>query len=134
MTNIPLHRVLERGERGDRVCNVDLSEYGQRDRHGRLECIHVPDRLMPNLQPGLVSESSAADAFDAGRAAERKQEADSELPVARSNPRQGIGWKLLKTGATLGALIVFLSLIDDDQPDALQSPSERPTRVLGSGR
>jgi hypothetical protein len=59
-------RLLDLAERGKRVCNIDLAEYGRFDQRGELEAVKVPDRLMSNLGPGRVSESSAADAFEAG--------------------------------------------------------------------
>jgi hypothetical protein len=61
-----LMRLLDLAERGKRVCNIDLAEYGRFDQRGELKAVKVPDRLMPNLGPGRVSESSAADAFEAG--------------------------------------------------------------------
>lgn len=61
-----LMRLLDLAERGKRVCNIDLAEYGRFDQRGELKAVKVPDRLMPNLGPGGVSESSAADAFEAG--------------------------------------------------------------------
>lgn len=74
MTGEDLFTLTEKAERGETVRNIDLSEYAERNQRGEVEAVQIPDRLMPNLRPGGVSKSTSAEAFDAGRAAQRREQ------------------------------------------------------------
>lgn len=89
-----LMKLLDLAERGKTVRNIDLAEYGRFDQYGDLKAVKVPDRLMPNLGAGAVSESSAADAFQAGRESVPAAQVDgepAEVEIERENPEQGEG-------------------------------------------
>jgi len=100
LTGIPLMEVNEKAERGETVKNIDLSEYAQVDSdYGMLEEVHVPDRLMPNLRAGPVSGSTSADAYEAGRMAERKSRTNpesSEMAETASEAREAGKFQMLK--------------------------------------
>jgi hypothetical protein len=151
MTGTPLFEVMDRAERGDTLNNIDLGEYGRFDRFNELEEIHVPDRLMGNILPGGVSESSSADAFDAGRTAERQArrnavgDASAEAgddgsgdAAADTAPTKGgvLGQALALTGL-LGGIIFVQKLVEGSEPGQRRGGTrEQPPlagRVQGPG-
>lgn len=97
----PYAEVKRKAEQGKSVRNVDLAHCGVRDEYGEVRWVHVPSSLMSGLKTGAVSESSVADAFEAGRAAERESQETgasatvdgepAEVEVERENPEQGEG-------------------------------------------
>jgi hypothetical protein len=79
--DVDLGELHQLAQEGKTVANIDLSEYGIFEHHGDkrvLTKVQVPSRLLSNLGPGGVSETTDADAFRAGKEA-----------VGRVNPSGG---------------------------------------------
>ncbi|MCS3616945.1 hypothetical protein [Salinibacter ruber] len=69
-TGVPVGNLQEKARRGETVWNVDLGEYGVFEHYGDtrvLTKVRMPNSLAANLGPGGVSETSAGDAYMAGR-------------------------------------------------------------------
>jgi len=71
----------EKARRGETVLNVDLAEYGVFEHYGDtrvLTKVRMPNSLAANLGPGGVSETSAGDAYIAGRESMKEGEDERE--------------------------------------------------------
>ena len=69
-TGVSVGDLQEKARRGETVLNVDLAEYGVFEHYGDtrvLTKVRMPNSLAANLGPGGVSETSAGDAYIAGR-------------------------------------------------------------------
>lgn len=69
-TGVSLSELHDKAAQGETVANVDLAEYGVFEHHGDkriLTKVKVPSRLLANLGPGGVSETSDIDAYRAGK-------------------------------------------------------------------
>ncbi|MCS4057937.1 hypothetical protein [Salinibacter ruber] len=81
-TGVSVGDLQEKARRGETVLNVDLAEYGVFEHYGDtrvLTKVRMPNSLAANLGPGGVSETSAGDAYIAGRES-MKPESSGEIP------------------------------------------------------
>jgi hypothetical protein len=80
-TGVPVGDLQEKARRGETVWNVDLGEYGVFAHYGDtrvLTKVRMPNSLAANLGPGGVSETSAGDAYIAGRESMKEGEDERE--------------------------------------------------------
>jgi hypothetical protein len=137
-----LHQLAQEGKT---VSNIDLSEYGIFEHHGDkrvLTKVQVPSRLLSNLGPGGVSETTDADAFRAGKEAvgrvnpsggeqdtadeaetvepevevveQPPAEKESEVPAKRSNPSATVN-QVFGLGAALAGVTVLCKMLGVDR-------------------
>ena len=80
-TGVSVGDLQEKARRGETVLNVDLAEYGVFEHYGDtrvLTKVRMPNSLAANLGPGGVSETSAGDAYIAGRESMKEGEDERE--------------------------------------------------------
>jgi len=80
-TGVSVGDLQEKARRGETVLNVDLAEYGVFEHYGDtrvLTKVRMPNSLAANLGPGGVSETSAGDAYIAGRESMKGREDERE--------------------------------------------------------
>ncbi|MCS4198586.1 hypothetical protein [Salinibacter ruber] len=80
-TGVSIGDLQEKARRGETVLNVDLAEYGVFEHYGDtrvLTKVRMPNSLAANLGPGGVSETSAGDAYIAGRESMKEGEGERE--------------------------------------------------------
>lgn len=80
-TGVSIGDLQEKARRGETVLNVDLAEYGVFEHYGDtrvLTKVRMPNSLAANLGPGGVSETSAGDAYIAGRESMKEGEDERE--------------------------------------------------------
>jgi len=80
-TGVSVGDLQEKARRGETVLNVDLAEYGVFEHYGDtrvLTKVRMPNSLAANLGPGGVSETSAGDAYMAGRESMKRGEDERE--------------------------------------------------------
>ena len=80
-TGVSVGDLQEKARRGETVFNVDLAEYGVFEHYGDtrvLTKVRMPNSLAANLGPGGVSETSAGDAYMAGRESMKRGEDERE--------------------------------------------------------
>jgi hypothetical protein len=91
-TGVPVGNLQEKARRGETVWNVDLGEYGVFEHYGDtrvLTKVRMPNSLAANLGPGGVSETSAGDAYMAGRESMKGEEDERENAPETSESEGG---------------------------------------------
>jgi hypothetical protein len=91
-TGVSVGDLQEKARRGETVLNVDLAEYGVFEHYGDtrvLTKVRMPNSLAANLGPGGVSETSAGDAYIAGRESMKGEEDERENAPEMSESEGG---------------------------------------------
>ncbi len=91
-TGVSIGDLQEKARRGETVLNVDLAEYGVFEHYGDtrvLTKVRMPNSLAANLGPGGVSETSAGDAYIAGRESMKEGEDERENAPETSESEGG---------------------------------------------
>jgi hypothetical protein len=91
-TGVSVGNLQEKARRGETVLNVDLAEYGVFEHYGDtrvLTKVRMPNSLAANLGPGGVSETSAGDAYIAGRESMKGEEDERENAPEMSESEGG---------------------------------------------
>ncbi|MCS4198582.1 hypothetical protein [Salinibacter ruber] len=91
-TGVSVGDLQEKARRGETVLNVDLAEYGVFEHYGDtrvLTKVRMPNSLAANLGPGGVSETSAGDAYIAGRESMKGGEDERENAPETSESEGG---------------------------------------------
>jgi hypothetical protein len=89
-TGVSVGDLQEKARRGETVFNVDLAEYGVFEHYGDtrvLTKVRMPNSLAVNLGPGGVSETSAGDAYMAGRESMRPE---SSGGISQADERENV--------------------------------------------